>query len=46
MMDATLMHLTAICHGFPEVSKQIDRDNILDTLDTVFEGNTSTKDLK
>ena len=42
MVDATLMDLTAVCHGFPEVSDQVERENILDAIDTVFEGNTST----
>ena len=41
MAKAEIMDLTAACQSFPEIPvPQIRRDNILDTIDMIFEGNT------
>lgn len=42
MAEATIMDLTVVCQSFPEILEpQIHRDNILDTIDTIFKGDTN-----
>lgn len=40
IIEASLMDLTAVCQGFPELNHQVHRDNLLDVIDTMFEGDT------
>ncbi len=41
MNNVEIMDLTLVCQSFPSISKpQIQRDNILETIEAIFDGET------